>query len=234
MDGALMNGWEQASVSVQRRTAIMKQGPRTPRRLACAAVFVVGTCGAVAGYPAATATRDDTAPVRAQDAPLAVTRRTAVYTVPDVELVRDDERRVTLAPELDDGRVVVMNFVYTSCTAVCPMSSHLFEKVQELLGPGREHVHLVSISIDPEQDTPEALRAYAAKFHAGPGWQHYTGTRNASLAVQRAFDAYRGDKMNHVPLTLLRSRPGQAWVRLDGFATSKDVMAEIEHAVAER
>ncbi|MDB6085902.1 MAG: SCO1/SenC [Gammaproteobacteria bacterium] len=155
-----------------------------------------------------------------------VRRSVAEYSIPNVTLLRDDGKSVNLAGELDDGRPVIVNFVYTSCTTICPMSSQVFEQVQEQLGSAGKTVHLVSISIDPEQDTPARLRAYAAQFHAAKGWNHYSGTIAASVAVQRAFDAYRGDKMSHIPLTLLRAAPGKPWVRLDGFARADDLLAE--------
>jgi protein SCO1/2 len=155
-----------------------------------------------------------------------VHRSVAQYVIPQVTLVRDDGKSVALPAELDDGRPVVLNFIYTSCTTICPLSSQVFEQFQEDLGSGHEPVHLVSISIDPEQDTPARLRAYAAQFHATHGWDHYSGTLASILIVQRAFNAYRGDKMSHTPLTLLRPAPGQPWVRFDGFARADDLMAE--------
>jgi protein SCO1/2 len=95
-------------------------------------------------------------------------------------------------------------------------------------------VHLVSISIDPEQDTPERLSEYARRFHAGPEWRFYTGTTQASVAVQRAFEAYRGDKMDHTPATFLRAAPGRPWVRIDGFASSEELAREFHELVAAR
>jgi protein SCO1 len=154
-----------------------------------------------------------------------VQRSEANYTAPDVKLVRDDGKTVSLPAELNDGRPVVLNFIYTSCTTICPMSSQVFEQFQERLG-ARQPVHLVSISIDPEQDTPVRLRAYAKQFHAAPGWNHYTGTAAATSAVQRAFNAYRGDKMSHTALTLTRAAPGKPWIRMEGFASVEDLLAE--------
>ena len=68
------------------------------------------------------------------------------------------------------------------------------------------------------------LRTYAKKYHAGPGWNHYTGTIEASVATQKAFEVYKGDKMNHDPVTLMRIAPGKPWVRIDGFATADDLL----------
>jgi protein SCO1/2 len=156
----------------------------------------------------------------------ALQRSETAYVIPAVELVRDDGKTVSLPAELDDGRPVVLNFIYTSCSTICPLSSQVFAQFQRALGAKHELVHLVSISTDPEQDTPARLRAYAQQFHAERGWDHYTGTVGASIKVQRAFAAYHGDKMSHAPLTLLRSAPGKPWVRLDGFATGRDLLAE--------
>ena len=148
------------------------------------------------------------------------------YSVPDVPLVRDDGKRVSLREEMNDGRAVVLNFIFTTCSSFCPLSSQTFEEFQEQLGPDRQQVHMMSISIDPEQDTPARLREYAHKFAAGPGWQHYTGTLAASQAAQRAFNAYRGNKMSHSPLTLMRAANGKTWRRIDGFATPDDLLVE--------
>ena len=157
-------------------------------------------------------------------------RSTANYTVPDVTLTRSDGKNVKLGEELGDGRAVVLSFIYTSCTTVCPLTSATLAALQNKLGDARDQVHLMSISIDPEFDTPSRLRVYAARFGAGPGWQHYTGTLAASQRSQRAFDVYRGNKMDHAPVTLVRAQPGAPWVRIDGFATADQLLAELPQA----
>ena len=155
-----------------------------------------------------------------------VKRSVAGYTMPSLSLVRQDGTAVNFIKEIDDGRPVVLNFIYTSCTAICPVTSQVFSQVQEMLGKDKAKFHLVSISIDPEYDTPARLSAYAGKFGATSQWQFYSGTAKASVAVQKAFDAYLGDKMNHVPVTFLRAAPGKPWVRLDGFASPETVVQE--------
>jgi protein SCO1/2 len=162
------------------------------------------------------------------------TRTTAEYVVPQISLVRDDGKTVSLPAELDDGRPVVLDFVFTTCTSICPVMSRVFSGLQDKLGEQRGRVHLVSISIDPEQDTPARLTEYARKFHAGLPWRFYTGTVEASVAAQRAFDAYRGDKMDHTPVTFIRAAPGRPWVRIDGFASSDELAAELRELVATR
>jgi protein SCO1 len=155
------------------------------------------------------------------------TRSLMNYVIPSVQLTRQDGSLVNLRDELNDGRPVVLSFIYTSCTTVCPLASHTLSELQDKLGDNAGHVHIVSISIDPEQDDPARLREYAKTFHAGAEWQHYTGTVAASQTVQVAFNVYRGSKMDHIPATLIRRTPAEPWIRIGGFATADQMLAEL-------
>jgi protein SCO1 len=152
-------------------------------------------------------------------------RYVAEYKLPDVSVLRQDGQKLAFLKALDDGRPVILNFVFISCSAICPMMSHIFSKVQDKLTKEGQPFHLVTISIDPESDTPAMLTEYGKKFSAGPNWSFYTGSRAVSLALQKAFKAYRGDKMNHAALIFLRPQPGKPWVRLEGFV-SPDVVVD--------
>lgn len=146
--------------------------------------------------------------------------------VPDAKLV-DASGRPARAREVLGGREpTIVNFIFTSCTAICPAMSATFARVQRGLGGESAHVRLVSISIDPEHDTPERLAEYARRFEAGPGWSFFTGSADASLALQQAFQVYRGDKMGHDPVTFMRAGAGEPWVRLDGFASADQLLHE--------
>lgn len=160
------------------------------------------------------------------------TRTVADYRLPEIPLVRADGKPVTLAQELSHGQPVVLNFVFTTCTAICPVTSMIFAELQSKLDPSHGRVHLASISIDPQQDTPEALRAYAKKYGAGKDWKFYTGTVQASIDAQQTFNVYRGDKMNHAPVTLLRPAPGKAWIRIEGFVTADELLQELNRSAA--
>ncbi len=162
------------------------------------------------------------------------TRSVRNYAVPAVRLVRDDGKAVSLRDEMNDGRPVVLNFVFTTCTTICPMMSSVLAQFEHRLGADAGKVHLMSISIDPEEDTPARLREYARRFHAGREWQHYTGTLAASLAAQRAFDVYRGGKMSHGAVTLMRAAPGKPWLRIEGFVTPDDLVRDYRELLAAR
>jgi protein SCO1 len=159
---------------------------------------------------------------------------TVSYQAPAVSLVRQDGKSVSLQRELDDGRPVLLTFIFTTCSSTCPLTSRTLEEFQLKLGAEADRVHLMSISIDPEQDTPERLAQYARKFHAGPAWQHYTGTLAASIAAQRAFDVYRGEKMSHTPVTLMRAAPGKPWLRIEGFVTPDELVHDYRSLLASR
>jgi protein SCO1/2 len=148
----------------------------------------------------------------------------AHYVVPDVLVTRMDGSRVHFSRELDDMHPVILNFIYTSCTAICPMTTQVFSSLQEKLGPGLARAKMVSVSIDPEFDTPTRLSAYAGTFHAQPSWQFYTGPVSSSILIQKAFGVYRGDKMNHTPVTFFRQAGSKDWVRLEGLATPDELL----------
>jgi len=148
------------------------------------------------------------------------------YVVPDVALTDQNGRRVELRTALADPKPVILNFIFTTCTTICPVLSASLAQMQRSLGPEANGVRMISISIDPDHDVPAKLRDYAQRFHAGEGWQFLTGARADILAAQRAFDAYRGDKTNHIPLTFMHFEPEGPWIRLDGFASAEELVGE--------
>ncbi|BBI99718.1 photosynthetic protein synthase I [Ferrigenium kumadai] len=154
------------------------------------------------------------------------TRSVVSYQTPDVKLMDTHGKKVALNDSLDVDQPVMLNFIFTTCTTICPVMSATFSQVQEKLGPNAGTVRMVSISIDPEHDSPAKLNEYAKRFEAGPQWSMLTGSVEDSIAVQRAFNVYRGDKMNHEPVTFLRKGADKPWVRIDGFASADELLRE--------
>jgi protein SCO1/2 len=154
------------------------------------------------------------------------TRTSASYDVPDVTLTDMNGARVNLTSALAYDGPVFLQFIFTTCPTICPVMSSTLSSAQEKLGTDAARVRMVSISIDPEQDTPERLREYARKFKAGPQWMFLTGDLENIVAVQKSFDAYRGNKMRHEPLTFMRAAPGKPWLRLDGLLSAAQLVEE--------
>jgi protein SCO1/2 len=154
------------------------------------------------------------------------------YQLPDLALVDMAGEKTSLLNEVNRDQPVMLNFIFTTCTTICPVLSATFSQVEQKLGAERERVRMISITIDPEYDTPARLRAYAARYGAGPQMQFLTGKLEDIVAIQKAFDAYRGTKMNHEPLTFLRMSAQEPWVRLNGLASAADVVREYRQLTA--
>jgi len=140
--------------------------------------------------------------------------------IDDIALVDQHGRATTLREAIGSDKPVLVNFIFTTCTTICPIMTAGFSQFQATLGPDRDRVRLVSISIDPETDTVDVLRAYAQRHGAGPNWLFFTGTPEAVEAAQRAFGAFRGDAFNHAPVTYFRGAPGSPWEQLDGLPSA--------------
>lgn len=158
-------------------------------------------------------------------------RSVSTYAIPDVVLIDYDEKPVNLRNLLASPDPVLLNFVFTACGSICPVTTKVFSNVPNAWGKEARQLRMISISIDPEADTPLQLKAYARSFGAGERWKFLTGRVEDVKAVQRAFGAYRGDKMSHEPLTLMRQASGKDWIRIDGFASTDALGREFRKAL---
>lgn len=151
------------------------------------------------------------------------------YTLPAVTLTDAHGKQVEFLPFLDAEGPVLVQFVFATCSTICPILSASFSSAQTELNQlsGGKH-RLISISIDPEQDTPEQLRNYAQRFKAGDNWHFLTGNPAAVLQILKAFNAtYTGNnKMFHKSLTFMRAEPGAAWRRIDGLLSKQELIHE--------
>lgn len=159
------------------------------------------------------------------------TRSERAYAIPDVVLTDSDARPVRLRDLLESNEPVMVNFIFTTCGTICPVMVKVFSEVPARLGPDAKKLRMVSISIDPENDTPARLKTYASEHAGAARWKFLTGRVQDIHAIQRAFSSYRGDKMNHEPVTLLHVARGQSWVRIDGFVSATDLASEYRKVV---
>ena len=150
------------------------------------------------------------------------------YVIPDVTLIDQNRQKVRLVELLNADTPVLVDFIYGTCTTICPVLSAGYSSLQRKLAPTGQQVRLVSVSIDPEYDTPEVMSEYLQKYQAKPGWSFLTGSREDIDKVMRAFNAYVPNKMAHYPITFLRG-PGQArWIRIYGLIGTSDLMKEYQ------
>jgi protein SCO1 len=160
-----------------------------------------------------------------------IKRSVVELNIPATRLLRQDGSVANANSDLTTGKPTIVAFIYTSCTTICPVTSQIMSEVQSTLGSALDKTRMASISIDPEYDTPARLAEYAKKFGASAQWTHYTGTLADSVTVQKAFKAYQGDKMNHLPLIFINGGGKKAWVRLEGFPTAAQVVKELQDQI---
>ena len=153
----------------------------------------------------------------------------------DLELIDKDGKAVRFESEAVAGRIVAIDFIYTTCTTICPVLSALMAQVQDGLGARLgEEVRLISISIDPTRDTPRRLADYAKKFGAGPGWVWLTGEKRKVDQVLIELGAYTPDFIDHPPMLVIGDAARGTWSRHVGLPNPDDIVARLEKLVAAR
>jgi cytochrome oxidase Cu insertion factor (SCO1/SenC/PrrC family) len=156
-------------------------------------------------------------------------------SIPDVEMLDQDGRKVHFYSDLVKGKTVAINFIFTSCTTICPPLGATFARVRKELGEsaGRD-VHLISISVDPVTDTPERLKAWGAKFKAGPGWTFVTGPKPRMDELLRALGAATASPADHTPGVVVGNDEAGQWTRAYGLASPGKLVQLIKDAAAGR
>src|SRR5689334_17137081 len=137
---------------------------------------------------------------------------------PNVELTTQDGTKVHFYDDLLKGKMVVIELIYTHCVDACPLETARLAQVQRILGDrvGKD-IFFYSISIDPEHDTPQALKQYAESYHAGPGWLFLTGKREDIDLISKKLGLYSPpnprNRDGHVPAVLLGNEAAAQWMR---------------------
>jgi protein SCO1 len=156
--------------------------------------------------------------------------------IPDVVLVNQHGKRVHFYRDLVKDRVVAINFIYTTCSTVCPLLGVHFSTLREMMGDRMsQDVTLISISVDPVVDTPQRLKAWSAQFDAGPEWSLLTGPKREVEALLKALHVFTPDKQAHTPTILIGNDATGTWRRTYGLvepATLADMLSDVIGAIA--
>lgn len=137
---------------------------------------------------------------------------------PNIELTTHEGKKVRFFDDLVEGKVVVINFIFTSCRKACPLETARLRKVQDILGDrvGKD-VFMYSISIDPETDTPEVLAEYVERFRIGPGWQFLTGNRDEIIMLRKKLglfiDEIQNDPTDHNLSLIIGNQSTGQWMK---------------------
>jgi protein SCO1 len=196
---------------------------RTLLRLAAVAPLAGGIAatGVAAGSP-----RDKNSPSTAgNNTPEAARVRIQEKNFPNVPLISHEGKKVNFYDDLIKGKVVTINFFYAKCDEICPLVSANLAKVQKILGDqvGRD-IFMYSISLKPEEDNLDAIRAYRDSWHAGPGWSFFTGQPSDIEKIRKGIGftypepAIDKDKTQHIGNIRYGNEPLMLWAACPGVA----------------
>ena len=152
---------------------------------------------------------------------------------PNVELITQDGKKVHFYDDLIKGKVVAIELMYTTCKYNCPLETARLVQVQKLLGDrmGKD-VFFYSITIQPDIDTPEVLKAYTGKYHIGPGWTFLTGkTADIKLIAKKlGLDSLPNpnDPDGHTPTLLIGNEATGLWMRSNAMDNTKFLALKME------
>ena len=153
----------------------------------------------------------------------------------DVELIDQDGRKLRFYSDVLKNKIVAINAFFTTCTNICPSMNRNFEKMQDALGDrlGKD-VFLVSITVDPETDTPERLKEYGRRFHARPGWLFLTGKKeNVDWALYK-LGQYVETKDDHTNIFIIGNEPKGLWKKAFGLAKADELIKILDDVINDR
>jgi protein SCO1/2 len=153
----------------------------------------------------------------------------------DVELIDQDGQKLRFYSDALKNKVVVINTFFTTCTNICPPMNRNFEKIQEALGDrlGKD-VFLISITVDPQTDTPTRLKEYSRRFHARPGWMFLTGNKeNVNWALYK-LGQYVETRDDHTSIFIIGNEPKGLWKKAFGLAKVDELIRIVEDVIADR
>ena len=153
----------------------------------------------------------------------------------DTKLLDQDGREVRFYTDALRGKIVLISFIYTNCTDICPVLMHNLSDVQDSLGDrfGKD-VFFVSISVDPEDDTPEELKRYGERYHARPGWTFLTGPKKDVDAVIKRFGEFQDDFEDHSMVFVLGDVKNARWSKMRGDQPPETVLPRIRDLLSRR
>ncbi|HEU4387570.1 MAG TPA: SCO family protein [Blastocatellia bacterium] len=162
----------------------------------------------------------------------------AGLSIPDVPVVDQNGRRLRFFTDLVKGRTVAINFMFTTCTTICPPLAVTFAKVQQQLNSAvGDGILLISVTVDPVTDVPARMKSYLLKFGAQPGWLFVGGAKPDIDKLLRALGAYVTDKNDHTPMIVIGNERAGYWTRAFGLASAgklANLVVEASHKPAEQ
>ena len=179
--------------------------------------------------------RTDKDPHQAHQAPQKQEVSPAQQYFTDVALINQNGQQMRLYSDLLKGKIVVINAFFTSCKDTCPIMAHSLAVLQEWLGDrlGKD-VYLISISVDPETDTPAKLLEYAARFNARPGWFFLTGKKENVNQALNKLGQYVAVREDHLNVMIMGNEATGLWKKAMGLAKPEDLIKILDSLLKDK
>jgi protein SCO1/2 len=150
--------------------------------------------------------------------------------IPNAPVLDQNGKQLNFYSDLIKGKTVAINFIFTTCTTICPPLTATFRRVQQDAAARGLNVQLISVSVDPTTDTPERLRDFASKFKAEPGWTFVTGDKAEIDSVLQSLGAAVSNKNDHTPMILIGNDTSDYWTRSYGLTSPTRIVELIDAA----
>jgi len=150
--------------------------------------------------------------------------------IPHARVLDQNGKQLNFYTDLIKGKSVAINFVFTTCTAICPSLTATFRRVQQEARTRGLDVQLISISVDPTVDTPERLNEFAKKFKVEPGWTFVTGDKAEIDSLLQALGVAVANKNDHTPMVIIGNEVADQWTRTYGLSSPKTIVDLIQSA----
>lgn len=161
------------------------------------------------------------------DSNTGITRREHAFKIPDVRLIREDGLSLSARDVLAaKDNPVIVSFLFTSCRSTCPLSVGIYRDLQQRALEKGKDINLVSISIDPEGDTLDVLKAFRKEKGAGDAWHFYSGRSEDLVQLEKVMNVYRGDKMNHLNAFVIKLDAQSPWIWMTGGFIPANALAK--------
>lgn len=149
--------------------------------------------------------------------------------IPDVNCLDQNGKKLRFNTDLVKGKVVVISFIYTSCTFLCTRIGESTARLQKALGDrvGRD-VYLISVSTDPETDTPEKLKAWGTRLKAKDGWTMVTGEKSEMDQLLKVLTGDVAGTKTHSPVLLIGNEATNVWTESYAFESPARVIEQID------
>jgi protein SCO1 len=149
------------------------------------------------------------------------------FLVTDQIVLDQNGKEVNFYADLIKHKTFAINFIFTACTSSCPLSTAVFRQVQKKLG--NKKVQLITISVDPVNDTPQRLLGFSKKFNAKPNWAFVTGEKTVISGLLKSLGVYTADKNEHSNMVIVGNDATHTWTRLYGFPQADEIITALKN-----